>query len=51
MVTRAVPGQGMLSDGLHIGAAALTIAVVWRLSGMLHRAVVEGQQGPGGFDP
>ncbi|TPQ22657.1 DUF4328 domain-containing protein [Streptomyces sporangiiformans] len=28
----------MLSDGLRIGAAALTIAVVWRLSGLLHHA-------------
>ncbi|MFE9771090.1 DUF4328 domain-containing protein [Streptomyces sp. NPDC005931] len=28
----------MLSDGLRIGAAALTIAVVWRLSGSLHQA-------------
>ncbi|MFJ3302324.1 DUF4328 domain-containing protein [Streptomyces sp. NPDC086549] len=40
----------MLSDGLHIGAAALTIAVVWRLSGLLHHAVVEGQRGSGGSD-
>ncbi|MGI5139142.1 MULTISPECIES: DUF4328 domain-containing protein [unclassified Streptomyces] len=40
----------MLSDALHIGAAALTIAVVWRLSGILHRAVIEGQQrSTGGF--
>ncbi|MGW0772900.1 DUF4328 domain-containing protein [Streptomyces sp. NPDC002835] len=28
----------MLSDGLRMGAAALTIAVVWRLSGLLHHA-------------
>ncbi|MFJ6565735.1 DUF4328 domain-containing protein [Streptomyces sp. NPDC091412] len=40
--------QVMLSDGLLIAAAALTIAVVWRLSGMLHCAVIERQRGPGG---
>ncbi|MGW7197666.1 DUF4328 domain-containing protein [Streptomyces chryseus] len=28
----------MLSDGLRIGAAALTIVVVWRLNGLLHHA-------------
>ncbi|MGW1064385.1 DUF4328 domain-containing protein [Streptomyces aureus] len=33
----------MLSDGLHIAAAALTIAVVWRLSSVLHRAVAGGR--------
>jgi hypothetical protein len=37
--------QVTLSGGLHIGAAALTIAVVWRLSGMLRSAVAEGQRG------
>ncbi|MGW1030085.1 DUF4328 domain-containing protein [Streptomyces sp. NPDC002577] len=38
--------QVTLSGGLYIGAAALTIAVVWRLSGMLRRAVAEEQRGP-----
>jgi hypothetical protein len=37
--------QVTLSGGLHIGAAALTIAVVWWLSGMLRSAVAEGQRG------
>lgn len=34
--------QLTLSAGLHIGAAAMTIAVVWRLGGMLRRVTVEG---------
>ncbi|MFI6493796.1 DUF4328 domain-containing protein [Streptomyces sp. NPDC050564] len=40
----------MLSDSLHIGAAALTVAVVWQLSGMLQHAVLQGQRGPGGTE-
>ncbi|MEU6368388.1 DUF4328 domain-containing protein [Streptomyces sp. NPDC046931] len=43
--------QVMLGGGLHIGAAALTIAVVRRLSVMLHRAVIEGPARPGGITP
>ncbi|MFE0510777.1 DUF4328 domain-containing protein [Streptomyces sp. NPDC058964] len=38
--------QVMLSSGLHIGAAGLTVAVVWRLSGLLHGAVTAGSEAP-----